>query len=138
MSRPKFERIDMTGRRCFRVFHGLEEPCPWCVAALVRQGQTFRQEIQGQLDKRVAYERMKADLGLSDGEIAYVGDDVVDLPVMRRAGLAIAVQDAHAAVKQHAHWQTPSPGGRGAGRDVCELLMEARGVLAAALQSYLE
>jgi 3-deoxy-D-manno-octulosonate 8-phosphate phosphatase (KDO 8-P phosphatase) len=98
----------------------------------------IEQVYQGQLDKRVAYERMKADLGLSDGEIAYVGDDVVDLPVMRRAGLAIAVQDAHPAVKRHAHWQTPSAGGRGAGRDVCELLMEARGVLAAALQSYLE
>ena len=54
----------------------------------------IEQVYQGQLDKRVAYERMKADLGLSDGEIAYVGDDVVDLPVMSRAGLAIAVQDA--------------------------------------------
>jgi 3-deoxy-D-manno-octulosonate 8-phosphate phosphatase (KDO 8-P phosphatase) len=57
---------------------------------------------------------------------------------MRRAGLAIAVQDAHPMVKQHAHWQTPSAGGRGAGRDVCELLMEARGVLASTLASYLE
>jgi len=97
-----------------------------------------KQVYQGQLDKRIAYERMKGDLGLMDAEIAYVGDDVVDLPVMRRAGLAIAVQDAHPMVKQHAHWQTPSAGGRGAGRDVCELLMEARGVLASTLASYLE
>ena len=98
----------------------------------------IEQVYQGQLDKRVAYERMKADLGLTDSEVAYVGDDVVDLPVMRRAGFAVAVQDAHPAVKQHAHWQTPSAGGRGAARDVCELLMEARGVLASALARYLE
>jgi len=61
----------------------------------------------------IAYERLKGDLGLTDAEIAYVGDDVVDLPVMRRAGLAIAVQDAHPMVKQHAHWQTPSAGAAG-------------------------
>jgi 3-deoxy-D-manno-octulosonate 8-phosphate phosphatase (KDO 8-P phosphatase) len=66
-----------------------------------------------------------------------VGDDVVDLPVMSRVGLAIAVQDAHPFVKQHAHWQTPSRGGRGAARDVCELLMEARGTLGPALARYL-
>ena len=98
----------------------------------------IEQVHQGQLDKRIAYERMKGDRGLDDSEIAYVGDDVVDLPVMRRAGLAIAVQDAHPMVRQHAHWQTPSAGGRGAARDVCELLMEARGLLASALRSYLE
>ncbi|MFA7388371.1 MAG: phenylphosphate carboxylase subunit delta, partial [Thiohalobacteraceae bacterium] len=62
---------------------------------------------------------------------------VVDLPVMTKVGLAIAVQDAHAFVKQHAHWQTPSCGGRGAARDVCELLIEARGELQAELESYL-
>ena len=76
-------------------------------------------------------------LGLGDDEVAFVGDDVVDLPVMRRVGLAIAVQDAHPSVKQHAHWQTPSRGGRGAARDVCELLMEAQGTLGPALARYL-
>jgi len=66
-----------------------------------------------------------------------VGDDVVDLPVLRRAGLAIAVADAHPLVKQHAHWQTPHPGGRGAARDVCELIMEAQGTLESQLQRFL-
>jgi 3-deoxy-D-manno-octulosonate 8-phosphate phosphatase (KDO 8-P phosphatase) len=66
-----------------------------------------------------------------------VGDDLIDLPVMTRVGLAIAVQDADPFVKQHAHWQTPRRGGRGAARDVCELLLEARGQLANLRARYL-
>ncbi len=108
------------------------------VVRLRMESLGIRQVYQGQLDKRIAYDRMKTDLGVGDDEIAYVGDDVVDLPVMRRVGLAIAVQDAHPLVKQHSHWQTPSAGGRGAARDVCELLMEARGVLRPAFENYLE
>jgi 3-deoxy-D-manno-octulosonate 8-phosphate phosphatase (KDO 8-P phosphatase) len=92
---------------------------------------------QGKLQKLPAYEELIAELGMSDEETAYVGDDVVDLPVMRRVGLAIAVQDAHPLVLKHSHWQTPSAGGRGAARDVCEMLMEARGVLQAEMESYL-
>jgi 3-deoxy-D-manno-octulosonate 8-phosphate phosphatase (KDO 8-P phosphatase) len=92
---------------------------------------------QGKLDKLPAYEELAAKLGIPASETAYVGDDVVDLPVMRRVGLAIAVQDAHPLVRAHSHWQTPSPGGRGAARDVCELLMEAKGVLQAELNRYL-
>ena len=84
---------------------------------------------QGQLDKRTAFDQLQAKLDLSPGQIAYVGDDVIDLPVMLQVGLAIAVQDAHPLVKQHAHWQTPHNGGRGAARDVCELIMEAQGTL---------
>jgi 3-deoxy-D-manno-octulosonate 8-phosphate phosphatase (KDO 8-P phosphatase) len=70
-------------------------------------------------------------------KVVYVGDDIVDLPVMRRVGLAIAVQDAHPLVRTHSHWQTPSCGGRGAARDVCEMLMEAQGVLEQEMSSYL-
>ncbi len=92
---------------------------------------------QGQHDKRVAYETLKTQLHLTDEAIAYVGDDVVDLPVMGLVGLAVAVQDAHALVKKHAHWQTPHGGGRGAARDICELIMEAQGKLDAMLRQYL-
>ena len=92
---------------------------------------------QGQLDKRIAFAELLEKLNLTADEVAYVGDDVVDLPVMSKVGLAIAVQDAHSMVLKHAHWQTPSCGGRGAGRDVCEMLMEARGVLQDKLASYL-
>jgi 3-deoxy-D-manno-octulosonate 8-phosphate phosphatase (KDO 8-P phosphatase) len=92
---------------------------------------------QGKLDKLPAYEELRAKLGISPEETAYVGDDVVDLPVMRQVGLAIAVQDAHPLVLRHSHWQTPSAGGRGAARDVCEMLMEAKGVLQDELGRYL-
>ena len=92
---------------------------------------------QGQRDKRPAFEDLLAKTGLHADQTAYVGDDVVDLPVMSRVGLAIAVQDAHAFVKKHAHWITPSPGGRGAARDAAELILEARGMLPGLLESYL-
>lgn len=107
------------------------------VVELRMESLGIRHVYQGQLDKRPAYDRLKQELGLSDSQIAYVGDDVVDLPLLTRAGLAVAVQDAHPLVKQHTHWQTPSAGGRGAARDVCELVMEAQGQLQPALQAYL-
>ena len=92
---------------------------------------------QGKLHKLPTFEELLEDTGIAAEETAYVGDDVVDLPVMRRVGLAIAVQDAHPLVRQHSHWQTPNPGGRGAARDVCEMLMEARGVLDEEMSKYL-
>jgi len=92
---------------------------------------------QGRLEKLPAFEELAAVMGLAESQVAYVGDDVVDLPIMVRAGLAIAVQDAHALVKTHSHWQTPSAGGRGAAREVCELIMEAQGTLEDELRKYL-
>jgi 3-deoxy-D-manno-octulosonate 8-phosphate phosphatase (KDO 8-P phosphatase) len=85
--------------------------------------------FQGQRDKLQAYEDLKEALSLSDEQIAYVGDDILDLPIMRRVGLSIAVADAHTLARHHSHWQTQSTGGRGAAREVCELVMEAQGTL---------
>jgi 3-deoxy-D-manno-octulosonate 8-phosphate phosphatase (KDO 8-P phosphatase) len=93
---------------------------------------------QGKREKLPAYEEIKQITGFDDEHIAYVGDDVVDLPVMTRVGFAVAVQDAHPLAKQHAHWVTPSGGGRGAGREVCELIMDAQGTLQSALRPYLD
>ena len=97
----------------------------------------IRHLYQGQKEKLPAYEDLKQELRLEDHQIAYVGDDLIDLPLMLRTGLSVAVADAHALVKEHAHWQTSLPGGRGAAREVCELIMQAQGTLEPALESYL-
>ena len=93
--------------------------------------------LQGRREKLPAYEEIKDLTGFEDSEIAYIGDDVIDLPVMKKVAFAVAVQDAHPYVKQHAHWQTPSCGGRGAARDLCEMILDAKGLLPAILESYL-
>ncbi|VAX11932.1 3-deoxy-D-manno-octulosonate 8-phosphate phosphatase [hydrothermal vent metagenome] len=92
---------------------------------------------QGRLEKLPAFETLVEKLGLNFEQTAYVGDDVVDLPILTCAGLAIAVQDAHPIAKQHAHWQTPHNGGRGAARDVCDLIMEAQNTLDTQVQYFL-
>ncbi|MCW9048415.1 MAG: 3-deoxy-manno-octulosonate-8-phosphatase KdsC [Gammaproteobacteria bacterium] len=93
---------------------------------------------QGKREKLPAYEELIKETGLNHEQIAYVGDDVVDLPVMSKVGLAICVQDGHSFVKQHSHWITESNGGCGAGRDVCEMILEAQGNLHEMLQSYIK
>jgi len=93
---------------------------------------------QGKVEKLPAFEELIARLQLTPAQVAYVGDDVVDLPIMLRVGLAVAVADAHPLVLKHAHWHTPHGGGRGAARDVCELIMEARGSLDAQMQQFLQ
>jgi len=92
---------------------------------------------QGKREKLPAYEELLAETGLSHQDIAYVGDDVVDLPVMTKVGLAICVQDGHPFVKKHSHWITERNGGCGAGRDVCELILQAKGELENMLESYI-
>jgi 3-deoxy-D-manno-octulosonate 8-phosphate phosphatase (KDO 8-P phosphatase) len=93
--------------------------------------------FQGQQEKLPAFEALRKRLGLTYEQVAYVGDDVIDLPVMRKIGLAVAVADAHVLVKQHAHWQTTAEGGRAAGREVCEMIMQAQGNLEQAWAEYL-
>ncbi len=93
---------------------------------------------QGQLEKLPAFQDLTRKLELAPQNVAYVGDDVVDLPIMVRVGLAIAVADAHPMVTRHAHWQTASSGGRGAARDVCELILDARNGLQDVFGRYLE
>ena len=92
---------------------------------------------QGHLDKLPAFEKLRDKLKLDPEEIAFVGDDVIDLPIMLRVGLAITVQDGHELAKTHAHWITKNPGGRGAAREACELIMDAQGNLESTMMKYL-
>jgi 3-deoxy-D-manno-octulosonate 8-phosphate phosphatase (KDO 8-P phosphatase) len=71
-------------------------------------------------------------------EIAYVGDDIIDLSVMRQCGFAVAVANARQDVKAEAHYVTPNRGGHGAGRDAIEFILEAKGVLAGCIATYLD
>ncbi|HEY6489962.1 MAG: HAD hydrolase family protein [Terracidiphilus sp.] len=71
-------------------------------------------------------------------EICYVGDDVIDLPVMRECGLAVAVANARAQVKAEAHYVTPNAGGYGAGRDAVEFILEAKGLLDKVIAEYID
>ena len=92
---------------------------------------------QGCADKLPVYEEMIAELGLSEEQTAFFGDDIVDLPIMLRAGLAVATNDAHPMVKQYSHWVTPSDGGRGAARDLADMMMFAQGTYESEMLKYL-
>jgi len=93
---------------------------------------------QGVEDKLEAFSDLTARLGFASEQIAAMGDDVVDLPMMRRSGLSIAVPGAMDSVKQYAHYVTRLPGGKGAAREVCERIMRAQGTLDAQLAPYLK
>lgn len=97
-----------------------------------------RHIMQGRRDKGLAIEELLARSGFGAREAAFVGDDVVDLPAMRRVGLGIAVADAHPLVLEHADWRTRVAGGRGAVREVCEELLGAQQQLEGILRVYLE
>ena len=79
--------------------------------------------FQSERDKRIPYEKLVSQLQLDEKEIAYIGDDLPDLPVMQRVGLAIAVANAVPEIHSLAHWSTNKRGGEGAVREVCDLIM---------------
>ena len=93
---------------------------------------------QGQSHKMNAVNDILARTGFDLSHLAYVGDDIIDLPVMRFCGLAIATANARPQVKAIAHYITPLPGGKGAGRDAIDFILNARGVLDATIEQYLD
>ena len=90
--------------------------------------------LQGHVDKRSAFEDLIKSKNMSAAQVAYVGDDIVDLQVMKKVGLSIAVVNAQEAVKQHAHLVTEKAGGHGAVREVCDFVLAAKGLLSIALE----
>jgi 3-deoxy-D-manno-octulosonate 8-phosphate phosphatase (KDO 8-P phosphatase) len=97
-----------------------------------------RHIYQGNRDKRPAFEQLLEDTGLAADQIAYIGDDLPDLPIMQRVGFAVAVQNAHAFVKQHCDLVTSAGGGHGAVRELTDFILHSQGMLDALQQSYLE
>jgi 3-deoxy-D-manno-octulosonate 8-phosphate phosphatase (KDO 8-P phosphatase) len=92
--------------------------------------------FQGAENKSAVLDQIVAQSGVREEEIAFVGDDVIDLPIMRRCGLAIAVANARPQVKAIAHYTTPSGGGRGAARDAVEYILQAQGSLDRVIDAY--
>ncbi|MGH9604813.1 MAG: KdsC family phosphatase [Terracidiphilus sp.] len=92
----------------------------------------------GQAYKMRAIREIMEKTGVTLDEICYVGDDVIDLPVMRECGFAVAVANARARVKAEAHYVTPNVGGHGAGRDAIEFILEAKGVLDECIEGYID
>lgn len=92
---------------------------------------------QGREDKLVVLDELLGQLGLNYEQVAYLGDDLPDLPVIRRVGLGMAVANAATFVRQHAHGVTQARGGEGAAREFCELIMSAQGSIEAAHAAYL-
>jgi 3-deoxy-D-manno-octulosonate 8-phosphate phosphatase (KDO 8-P phosphatase) len=99
--------------------------------AVIRRAQDLRipHVYQGKQDKLTVYEEILKQTGLRPPQTAYMGDDLVDLPILNRVGLAAAPANAVAEIRQRVHYTTERHGGRGAVREVCDLILEARGQL---------
>lgn len=92
---------------------------------------------QGALNKVEVFESLLSEAGVEPAHTAYVGDDVVDIPLMRRCGFAVAVADATHDTRAAAHYITIAPGGFGAVREVCELILKAQGLWDELMKKYL-
>jgi 3-deoxy-D-manno-octulosonate 8-phosphate phosphatase (KDO 8-P phosphatase) len=92
--------------------------------------------MQGVADKSLALEQMIKTTQVPIKNIGFMGDDVIDVAVMRRVGFAATVPNAATGVARHAHWMSNRPGGQGAVREVCELILGAQGKLDPLLAAY--
>src|SRR6202453_2731229 len=108
--------------------------------AVAQRARALRLEYvyMGQDYKMQAVRAIMQRGSFSLDQIAYVGDDVIDLPVMRVCGLAIAVANARDQVKAMAHYVTPNAGGQGAGRDAVDFALQAHGILDRCIEAYLD
>jgi 3-deoxy-D-manno-octulosonate 8-phosphate phosphatase (KDO 8-P phosphatase) len=104
--------------------------------ALRMESLGVRHVYQGHEHKLAAFEELTAKLGLAPEQACFIGDDLLDLTLLRRVGLAIAVADAHFSIRTAVHYTTQTPGGHGAVREVCDLILHAQNKLAAIVESY--
>jgi 3-deoxy-D-manno-octulosonate 8-phosphate phosphatase (KDO 8-P phosphatase) len=98
----------------------------------------IRHTFQNAADKLTAFESLLRDLSLNANAAAAIGDDLPDLPILRRCELAASVPEAPALVQEHVHYVTRRSGGRGAVRELCELIMRAQGTLSARLHEFMK
>jgi 3-deoxy-D-manno-octulosonate 8-phosphate phosphatase (KDO 8-P phosphatase) len=91
---------------------------------------------QGHQDKRVAFAELLEQTGVTAEQCGYIGDDVIDLPLLTKVGFAVTVPTGHPEVQHRAHYVTRAGGGRGAVREVCDMVMRAQGKYEEALAPY--
>jgi 3-deoxy-D-manno-octulosonate 8-phosphate phosphatase (KDO 8-P phosphatase) len=91
---------------------------------------------QGHQDKRVAFAELLEQTGVTAEQCGYIGDDVIDLPLLTKVGFAVTVPTGHPEVQHRAHYVTKAGGGRGAVREVCDMVMRAQGKYEEALAPY--
>ena len=97
----------------------------------------INQVVQGREDKLTALGELLKNSDITHEQIAYMGDDLPDLAVIRKVGLGLTPANGHWSVKAHAHWQTQLAGGEGAVREACDLILLSQGRLDAELAAYL-
>ncbi|MCE5337051.1 MAG: HAD hydrolase family protein [Desulfobacteraceae bacterium] len=105
----------LSGRACAAV----EKRAAGLGVAILHQNSKFKAE---------AFDQILAQTGLEEHEAGYMGDDLIDIPVMRRAGFSVAVPNAVSHVRPYAHYITKASGGRGAAREVCEMILQVKGL----------
>ncbi|WP_223669422.1 3-deoxy-manno-octulosonate-8-phosphatase KdsC [Kangiella shandongensis] len=93
------------------------------------QELSIKHYYQGQQDKIAAYDELCEKLSIQPSQVCHVGDDLPDLPLMRRSGLGVTVADGHWFVREHADWVTPSHGGFGAVREITDMILESQSAL---------
>jgi len=92
---------------------------------------------QGAHDKRAAFEQLLDKTGIAPEACGFIGDDVIDLPILLRVGFAASVPNGHAEVQSRVHYITRAAGGAGAARELCDFILRAQGNYQAALAPYL-
>jgi 3-deoxy-D-manno-octulosonate 8-phosphate phosphatase (KDO 8-P phosphatase) len=106
--------------------------------ALRMQDLNIEHVYQAQSDKLIAYDDLKQKLKLEDSEIAYIADDLPDLPLLRRVGLPVSVPNAPKIIHEQVAFITEAKGGEGAVRELCEIIMKAQGTYASMIDDYLQ
>lgn len=117
---------------------GIITACTSPIVAKRMQDLGINHVYQGIQDKTTAYHDLKQKLHITDQQIAYVGDDLPDLPLIVKVGLGVTVANAPEVMRKYATWVTHAKGGRGAAREVCELIMHAQGTYKDIIDSYLQ
>ncbi|MCB0283990.1 MAG: HAD-IIIA family hydrolase [Calditrichaeota bacterium] len=107
---------------------------------IARRAEELNYDVifQGTPEKSAPYKEIKKQFGLSDEHICYIGDDLPDIPILRRAGFAVAVANARDELKSVAHYVTEKKGGNGAIREVIELILKSQGKYESLLKKYFE